>query len=263
MSLTVDLDRARRFVRQAARDIEVVLVGVTGAHIYGFPSEDSDYDLKGIMLLPLPALLGLTEPTDTLDRLEVFEGVEHDLTLHDAKKSLALLLRGNGNALEHILSPLQLVSDARTETLRALAKGAVSRRFVHHYRGFFHRMRQEHARERRAKTLLYAYRVALTGAHLLATGELECDVRVNAARHGLSEIEPLVAIKRERAEKATLTEAEDVELSGSLDRALALLEEALGSSRLPDDAPNRDAVERWLVETRLAPRSHHTEGSVI
>ena len=86
---------------------------------------------------------------------------------------------------------------------------------------------------------------------------------MNAARHGLSEIEPLVAIKRERAEKATLTEAEDVELSGSLDRALALLEEALGSSRLPDDAPNRDAVERWLVETRLAPRSHHTEGSVI
>jgi len=252
MSLTVDLDRARRFVRQAAPDVDVVLVGVTGAHMYGFPSEDSDYDLKGIMLLPLPALVGLTEPVDTLDRLEIFEGVEHDLTLHDAKKSLALLLRGNGNALEHVLSPLQLVSDARTEALRVLAKGAVSKRFVHHYRGFFHRMREEHARERRAKTLLYAYRVALTGAHLLETGELETDVRVNAARHGIAEVETLVAIKRERAEKATLTEAEDVELSRSLDRALALLEGAHAGSRLSDDAPNRDALERWLIETRLA-----------
>lgn len=252
MSLTVDLDRARRFVRGAAENVDVVLVGVTGAHAYGFPSEDSDYDLKGIMLLPLPALLGLTEPVDTLDRLEVFEGVEHDLTLHDAKKSLTLLLRGNGNALEHVLSPLQLVDDARTEALRALARGAVSKRFVHHYRGFFHRMREEHARERRAKTLLYAYRVALTGAHLLETGELETDVRVNAARHGFSEIETLVAIKRERAEKAVLTEAEDRALSASLDRALGLLEDALGTSRLPDDTPNRDAVERWLIEARLS-----------
>lgn len=252
MSLTVDLDRARRFVRQAAPDVDVVLVGVTGGHMYGFPSEDSDYDLKGIMLLPLPALLGLTEPADTLDRLEVFEGVEHDLTLHDAKKSLALLLRGNGNALEHVLSPLQLVSDARTEALRVLAKGAVSKRFVHHYRGFFHHMRAAHVRERRAKTLLYAYRVALTGAHLLETGELETDVRVNAARHGLSEVETLVAIKRERAEKATLTEAENTELSRSLERALGLLEDALEKSRLPDDAPNRGAVEQWLIETRLS-----------
>ena len=30
MSLTVDLDRARRFVRQTAPDVDVVLVGVTG-----------------------------------------------------------------------------------------------------------------------------------------------------------------------------------------------------------------------------------------
>ncbi|GAB4214602.1 MAG: nucleotidyltransferase domain-containing protein [Sandaracinaceae bacterium] len=204
------------------------------------------------MLLPPEALLGLEEPVETLDRMEVFEGVEQDLTLHDARRSIQLLLRGNGNALEHMLTPLQLFSSERADALRALARGAVSKRFVHHYRGFFRRMRAEHARVRRAKTLLYAYRVALTGAHLLRSGELEQDVRINAAREGFPEVEALVAIKRERAEKGVLTPAEDVELSASLDRAAALLEEAYARSSLPDDAPNREALGRWLVTERLA-----------
>ena len=252
MSLTVDLELARRFVARAAAGRDVVLVGVTGAHAYGFPSPDSDYDLKGVMLLPARRFLGLEEPACTLDAMEVLEGVEQDLTLHDAKKAIGLLLRGNGNVLEHVLSPLQLVESERASTLRALARASISKRFVHHYRGFFHRMREEHREARRAKTLLYAYRVALTGAHLLASGELETDVRVNAARHGLPEIETLVAIKRERAEKAALTHEEDRALSASLDRALALLEDAHARSTLPDDAPNRDALERWLIEQRLA-----------
>jgi hypothetical protein len=151
-----------------------------------------------------------------------------------------------------VLSPLQLFESERASSLRALVRASVSRRFVHHYRGFFHRMREQHTKEKRAKTLLYAYRVALTGAHLLASGELETDVRVNAARPGLPEIETLVAIKRERAEKAALTHEEDRALSASLDRALALLEDAHARSTLPDDAPNRDALERWLIEQRLA-----------
>lgn len=251
MSLTVDLDLARRFVAHAAPRRDVVLVGVTGAHAYGFPSPDSDYDLKGIELLPLRSMLGLEGPTDTFDRMEVFEGVEQDLTLHDAKKALGLLLRGNGNVLEHVLSPIQLYESERVSSLRALARESVSKRFVHHYRGFFHRMREEHAKEKRAKTLLYAYRVALTGAHLLTSGELETDVRVNAARHGLAEIDTLVAIKRERHEKTRLSDDEDRSLSASLDRVRGLLEDAYARSTLPDDAPNREALDRWLIEQRL------------
>ncbi|MBX7192763.1 MAG: nucleotidyltransferase domain-containing protein [Sandaracinaceae bacterium] len=252
MSLVVDLSLARRFVARVAPERDVVLVGVTGAHAYGFPSPDSDYDLKGIELLPLASLLGLSEPTDTFDRMEIFEGVEQDLTLHDARKAIGLLLRGNGNVLEHVLSPLQLYESERATALRALARGAISKRFVHHYRGFFHRMREEHARERRAKTLLYAYRVALTGAHLLASGELETDARVNAQRFSVPEVQALVELKRTRHEKAPLADDEDRSLSASLDRVGALLEEAHARSTLPDDVPNRDALERWLIEARLA-----------
>ena len=70
------------------------------------------------------------------------------------------------------------------DRIRALVPEALSTRFAGHYRGYFGGMQREHARERRAKTMLYAYRVALTGIHLLETGEVEMDVGVTAPRYG-------------------------------------------------------------------------------
>ena len=108
----------------------------------------------------------------------MFDGLECDYTSHEARKALSLLLRGNGNMLERILSPFQLYETPELDALQALARGAISKRFADHYRGFFKGMCREHERseEPHAKTLLYAYRVALTGIHLLRTGELIGDV---------------------------------------------------------------------------------------
>ena len=85
MPLTFDMELARRFVRSAAGDRDVVLIGLTGAHAYGFPSENSDFDLKGVMLLPASSLLGLDAPAETLDRMAIFEGVEVDHPDHSAE----------------------------------------------------------------------------------------------------------------------------------------------------------------------------------
>jgi len=259
MPLHFDAALARRFIASVIGDRDVLLVGLTGAHAYGFPSDDSDFDLKGVMVAPLASLLGLDPPEETFERMEVFEGVEQDLTLHDAKKAIQLLLRGNGNALEHALTPIQLYDSPRAEQFRALARGAISKRFVHHYRGFFQGMRAEHAAVGRAKTLLYAYRVALTGAHLLRTGQLEQDVRVNAQREGVREVEELVRLKHDRAEKASLSASENERLSAGLDRALAILEEAHTSSPLPEEAPNRQALDAWLVDIRLRTGTHRED----
>ena len=32
---------------------------ISGSHIYGFPSPDSDYDLRGVHILPLETVIGL------------------------------------------------------------------------------------------------------------------------------------------------------------------------------------------------------------
>jgi predicted nucleotidyltransferase len=252
MSLAPDLDLGRRFLAARPPPGRVLCCGVTGGHYYGFPSPDSDLDLKGIHLAPTESLLGLDEAKETHDRLEIFEGLECDLTTHEAAKALGLLLRGNGNMLERICSPLQLIETPELPDLRALAKGALSRRFYEHYRGFFRGICHEHQKggERRGKPLLYAYRVALTGAHLLREGEVIGDLTELAPRYGFPEALDLAARKRASAEKVALTEAEDELYRAAWPRLAEALDAARASSPLPEEPQNRGAMSAWLTALR-------------
>ena len=80
-----------------------MLCAVSGAHVYGFPSPDSDLDLKGIHLAPTRELLGLRPDLAVHDLTALHRGVECDLTTNEAGSALSLLLNGNGNMLERIL----------------------------------------------------------------------------------------------------------------------------------------------------------------
>ncbi|CAM5468515.1 hypothetical protein STANM309S_03027 [Streptomyces tanashiensis] len=84
---------------------------VSGAHLYGFPSRDSDVDLRGAHLLPVDALIGLREPEETRSRMWDRDGVEMDLVTHDLRKFARLMLRRNGYVLEQLTSPLVAGTD--------------------------------------------------------------------------------------------------------------------------------------------------------
>jgi uncharacterized protein len=101
-----------------------LLVSVSGAHLYGFASPDSDVDLRGTHLLPLSDLIGLDPPRSTLDRSWVEDGLEIDLVSHELAKFLLLLLRQNGNYLEQLYSPLVIIESNCIEELRSLVRGA-------------------------------------------------------------------------------------------------------------------------------------------
>ena len=40
------------------QEYPMVFVTVSGAHLYGFPSPDSDYDLRGVHVLPIRDVVG-------------------------------------------------------------------------------------------------------------------------------------------------------------------------------------------------------------
>ena len=124
--LPPDVELGREFLADHPPPGRVLLCAVTGSHTYGFPSTDSDLDLKGIHLAPTRALLGLRPHVSAHDRLAVHRGTECDLTTNAAGAALSLLLQGNGNMLERILSPYQLVM---SEEVRALqGRGRARRR---------------------------------------------------------------------------------------------------------------------------------------
>ena len=66
---------------------------ISGSHIYGFPSPNSDYDLRGVHLLPLETVIGLKGGQETVERSRIVDGMEIDLITHDAGKFFQLMLK--------------------------------------------------------------------------------------------------------------------------------------------------------------------------
>lgn len=240
---------ATRFLAEAGTKRDVVVVALSGAHAYGFPSPDSDLDLKGVHLAPTRTWLGLGREAPPVEQIQFIEGVEVDYSSHELGMVLQGVLKGNGNFVERILGDLLLVRSPLLDELQPLVRGALSRRVHHHYRGFAHNQHREAEKTHRAKKVLYVLRTNLTGAHLLHSGELVTDLNRLAREYGF-EIGDLLEAKS-RAEKQPLDDTTYADATTRMDRAFATLDDALPASVLPADPPNVVEIDAWLVRTRL------------
>ncbi|MGH9124467.1 MAG: nucleotidyltransferase domain-containing protein [Acidimicrobiales bacterium] len=246
-----DLDVGRRWLAANGPPGRVVLCAVTGSHLYGFPSPDSDLDLNGIHLGPTRELLGLGEKSAAHDAVGWSDGIECDLTTNEVGDAIRLLLHGNGNMLERILSPWQLVTGTEIGELAGLAHGCLSRRFANHYGGFFRGRCAEHERHPTAKSLLYSWRVALTGRHLLRAGELVADLGLLADLYARPELHDLIDAKRDGGEHCLPPADLDRHLRALWPELGAALTDAENQSSLPYEA-NRPEIEEWVVRGRIA-----------
>ncbi|GAA0991694.1 nucleotidyltransferase domain-containing protein [Acrocarpospora macrocephala] len=224
---------------------------VSGAHLYGFPSVDSDVDLRGVHLLPLPDIVGLRPPEETITRSWRRDGVEVDLVTHDLAKFCGLLLNRNGYVLEQLLSPLVVASSPVHQELVAIAPGCVTRFHAYHYLGFARTQWKLFEKARELKPLLYTFRVLLTGIHLVRTGELVADL-TRLYGGGPPYLKELVAAKKagEHGGLPGGAPALDV-LAGDVEGLTAALELARDESPLPGAATAADALHDLVVRVRL------------
>jgi predicted nucleotidyltransferase len=237
----------------AAQPYSLLFATVSGAHLYGFPSPDSDYDLRGVHVLPPERVVGLDEGPFTIEVAENRPDLELDLVTHDVRKFFQLLLRRNGYVLEQLFSPLVVHTTPEHDELKALGRGCITRNHRHHYRGFAETQWALFRKETppRVKPLLYVYRVLLTGVHLMRTGEVEANlVRLNETFR-LRQVNDLVARKTAGAEKSALPEADLAFHEAELHRLVALLEESAEASTLPEAPAGRAALHDLLVRVRL------------
>jgi predicted nucleotidyltransferase len=245
----LDFEGLRRLAEAQAHP--PLFVTVSGAHLYGFPSPDSDIDLRGAHLLPLRNVIGLSLPNETVERKLDLRGVEVELVSHDLGKYLRLLVKNNGYILEQIFSPLVVSGADFIAELRPLAERCVTRYHYHHYRGFFATQRGFLAKQepKVVKTLLYSYRVLLTGIHLLRTGEVEAYLPRLAEEYGRPFLADLIAQKRE--EKGPALGLDWPFHDNQLNELESLMDQAFRDSTLPEDR-DRQAINRLLVERRLS-----------
>ncbi|MDX2695960.1 nucleotidyltransferase domain-containing protein [Streptomyces ipomoeae] len=244
----LDIDLAPVVAEQPA---PLLFATVSGAHLYGFPSRDSDVDLRGVHLLPPAELVGLREPEETRSRMWDRDGVEMDLVTHDLRKFVRLMLRRNGYVLEQLLSPLVVHTSEAHRELIALAPGVLTRHHAHHYRGFAVTQWRLFEKTGELKPLLYTFRVLLTGIHLMRSGEVQAHLptllpQVDAPAY----LPDLVAAKAAREHGKADVDRERV--TEDVERLQGVLDEEQALSVLPENPSAYDGLHDFVVRVRLA-----------
>jgi uncharacterized protein len=249
--LTPDQTRiAKLALAEESAKREHIVVYLSGAHAYGFPSPDSDLDLKCIHLAPLHALIGLHPTVGTFDRAEVLEGVEIDYTSNELAAALHGILQGNGNFIERVLGTCTLQASPLLAELQSLVRRALSRRVYRHYRGFGMSQLRELEANPTVKKALYVLRTTLTGIHLLKSSEMVADVTQLLDTYGFGAAHELVSAKLAGERSALDIKRRDVWLT-ELTRAFEMLTEAEQNSQLPQEPANVAELNDWLIGTRL------------
>ena len=229
----------------------LVFASLSGAHLYGFPSPDSDWDIRGTHVLPITEVVGLKEPDETYEFEEDIAGLEIDHVSYDVRKFFVLLLKKNGNVLEQLFSPLVLRTSSEHEELRDIAKKCITKHHAHHYRGMARNRRRAFGDSREVKPLLYAIRSYLTGIHLMRAGEVEPNLVTLNEEFGLAWLEPLLEIKQ-TGEHATLIDEDPDVYADRLDELELNLERAFEQSTLPENPAGEADLNELLVRLRLA-----------
>ncbi|HZZ29144.1 MAG TPA: nucleotidyltransferase domain-containing protein [Pirellulales bacterium] len=226
---------------------------ISGAHLYGFPSPDSDYDLRGIHLLPTEEVVGLKPTRETIEKSGVYDGIEVDLVTHDAKKFFGLMLKKNGYVLEQLLSPLVVQTTPEHEELKAISTECITKHHAHHYLGFADTQWKLFQKEQppKVKPLLYVYRVLLTGIHLMQSGRVEANlIRLNESAR-LPYLPELIERKLAGPEKGRLCDADLSFHEAEFKRLKSQLGSAFESSNLPETSSGQPALHDLLVRLRI------------
>lgn len=115
------------------KNIKILLACETGSRAWGFPSPDSDFDIRMIYVHQKDWYLSLSEKKDSIEMM--LENNDIDISGWDLRKSLRLLQKSNAPLLERIQSPTLYKYDAQfLSEINLLANSQYSRiATIHHY----------------------------------------------------------------------------------------------------------------------------------
>jgi hypothetical protein len=157
---------------------------LSGSHLYGFPSKDSDFDIRGAHILDPICFHSLVDGPESIETKE-FAEYEDEMVTHDIRKYFKLLLKNNGYILEQIFSPIVLhdsydsyTGKSNLQSLREIAQLCITSSHHLHYAGFGYGEWKKFVTNptKPVKRLLYVFRVMMCGIHLMRTGRVESNI---------------------------------------------------------------------------------------
>ena len=148
--------------------IDILFAVESGSRAWGFPSTDSDYDVRFIYKRRVEDYLKINEIDDFID----FE-IENELDFKawDIQKVLRLMLKSNASILEYLQSPIHyIINEVFEKELFDLAESQFNpQKVARHYLGITTRklIEIEHSNKLNLKNLFYALRSVLAAKWII------------------------------------------------------------------------------------------------
>jgi predicted nucleotidyltransferase len=262
-----DRVQARLDAIERRYDVTILHAVESGSRAWGFPSPDSDYDVRFIYRHPAAWYLSVIEGRDVVE-----EGVDEfgmDVSGWDIRKALRLLLKSNPPLYEWLSAPIVYRSDAAfARRLRALCERLFDRRtLAYHYRSIALNQRRDNWQGRdlvKLKKYFYALRPLAAVGWLRAHPEGIPPMNLASLLDGISvpasvraAIDALLERKRVTSELGEGPPIPVLEqwISDQLDAAEAYC------AHLPSAPPARAAVDDFFRELLDVARGDEFEGA--
>ena len=158
-----------------------VFVSVSGAHLYGFDSFNSDLDLRGCHMPEMFESLRYFNTPDTFEKMYLDTNLwpdEVDIVSHSLLKYLHLLTKQpNGYILEQLFSPLVVQTSTIHEQIKSIAKLTFAKELKHHYGGFFKNQERLLTKEKKEiKLVLYQLRIICSSINMARNHEVDANL---------------------------------------------------------------------------------------
>ena len=230
----------------------IIFYTLSGAHLYGFPSSDSDYDIRGCHILDKREICGLNVPRDVIEKM----AGDIDFVSFDIRKELGLILQNNSNVLEHVFAP-SMVSGPSFPALKKIAALSLSRAVFKPYHGLaLHNWKNRtnaktpEAGRDSVKQYLYILRSLMAGIFVLDEGKIEPDITTLNRHFRYPLVDEFVRIKTNGFEKGLVESSEDADML--IMQLFCDLDIARENSPLPENPPEEvyDLANEFLLECR-------------
>ncbi|WP_353164795.1 nucleotidyltransferase domain-containing protein [Empedobacter brevis] len=144
-------------------NIKILFAVESGSRAWGFPSTDSDYDVRFIYKRKIEDYLKIDSIDDFIE-LEIVD--ELDFKGWDIQKVLRLMLKSNSSINEYLQSPIHYISDEifEKELFDLAASQFNPQKVARHYLGITTKriVEMEQQKEIKLKSLFYALRSVLS-----------------------------------------------------------------------------------------------------
>lgn len=226
-------------------DKELILLCESGSETYGFKSETSDTDIRGVFVENATSLLSLRSPKDSIQGFS--DDRMLDWQIFELKKFLGLLIKPNFNVLEWIYTPYQYMEFA--PELREIADLSLSRRLGNHARGWAYSIYKMEWQS--PKKCIYAIRPLMVYINLCQTGEFESNItRLAGAFNVTNHVDLLIDLYKTNHRASEIVRAKTLKI---YDELVAESFKVEIDSWLPI-RPSREAfdmADKFLIKNRM------------